>query len=192
LEVSREYLRLLRLVVFAGAMGDKSDVIGYEDVTIDDALAALKEAGLIEHDGFIAPTPLGVQAVDDWYARDRQGLSEADKRALIAQFRPLDLEIKRLASAWQDATARDDWDGRLASIEALTSLHAKAMTFVDHFAAAVPRFAEFQRRLEHAISLVLDGETDFFVGVRCDSYHTVWFHFHEDLLRLVQRDRDRE
>jgi pyruvate,orthophosphate dikinase len=192
LEVSLNHLRLLRLVVFAGAMVDKSNIVGYEAGEVDGALADLKDAGLIEYDGFIAPTPLGVETLESWYATDRQRLSNAEQSALIERFRPLDLEIKRVASAWQDAVARNNWDERLASIEALASLHADAIAFIEHFATSVPRFAEFEKRLERAITLVLDGETDFFVGVRCDSYHTIWFHFHEDLLRLVQRERDAE
>ena len=33
------------------------------------------------------------------------------------------------------------------------------------------------------------GEIDWVSGVRIDSYHTVWFELHEDLLRMLGRTR---
>jgi hypothetical protein len=191
-DVALRDLRLLRLIVFAGAMGDKSDIVGFEGDAIDAALAELKGVGLIEYEGFIAPTSSGIETLDNWYATDRSELSDATKAALIREFHPLDVELKRTASAWQEAVAQDDWDARLNSIEALSNLHSRAIEFIGRFAVPVPRFVEFQKRLETAMTLVLDGEVDHFVGVRCDSYHTIWFHFHEDLLRLLQRERDSE
>jgi pyruvate,orthophosphate dikinase len=173
-------------------MGNKSDIVGFENDAIDSTLAELKAAGLIEYDGFIVPTSSGFEALDQWYATDRGELSDATRAALIQEFHPLDVELKRSAGAWQEAVARDDWDARLNCIEALSILHSRANQFIDRFAISVPRFVEFQKRLETAMTLVLDGEVDHFVGVRCDSYHTIWFHFHEDLLRLLQRERDSE
>jgi hypothetical protein len=192
LDVALNNLRLLRLIVFAGAMGDKSDIVGFERDAIDATLAELKGSGLIEYDGLIAPTSAGIEALEHWYAKDRKELNRSDRTALIEEFNPLDVELKHRASTWQHAVARDDWDERLSSIEALSHLHDKACEFIDRFAISVPRFLEFQRRLDAAMTLVLDGEVDYFVGVRCDSYHTIWFHFHEDLLRLLQRKRESE
>ena len=190
MDVPHNSLRLLRLIVFAGAMGDKSDIVGFEPDSIDATLDALKVSGLIEYDDVIVATPAGIEALDQWYARDRDQLSTASRAALIEEFHPLDIELKRSASAWQDAVARDDWDARLSCIEGLSALHGRANQFIDRFADSVPRFGEFQTRLETAMTHVLDGDVDYFVGVRCDSFHTVWFHFHEDLLRLLQRERD--
>jgi hypothetical protein len=186
------HLRLLRLVIFAGAFRNKSDIIGYDGADIDAALGALTDAGLIECAGIIIPTPAGLEAMEQWYAADRRELNSADRNALLERFRPLDRELKRIASAWQEAAARDDWDRRLESIEALSALHENTLAYIDQAPASLSRFADFRRRLERAHAGVINGETDFFVGVRCDSYHTIWFQFHEDLLRLLQRERDAE
>ncbi len=183
-------LRLLRLVCFAGAFQDASHIIGFGDGDIDAALASLASAGLIDNDGIITPTPDGMAALTRWYASDQALIDEATQHALHEEFRPLDRELKRVASAWQEAGSRDDLNGRMAAVEALAKLHDDALTMIGEHIAAVPRFAEFRDRLGDALEKVLDGDTSFFVGVNVDSYHTIWSQFHEDLLRLLQLERD--
>ena len=36
------------------------------------------------------------------------------------------------------------------------------------------------------------GEHDWVSGARIDSYHTVWFELHEDLLRMLGREREEQ
>lgn len=184
-------MRVLRSIAFAGAVGDESEIFGF-DAELGDALETLAAGGLIETDGIIAPTPEGIAALEAWYARDRADLSEGERDRLIDAFRPLDLEVKRLASAWQDAEARDNWDARLSTIEALSALHDGALDYLRRNAAAFKRFAEYEARLTHAHDRVIDGETDHIASIRLDSYHTIWFILHEDLLRLLERERDPE
>jgi hypothetical protein len=189
--VSLDLLKLLRLIVFAGAMQDQTEIIGF-DGELEGPLQELKSAGLIEYDSIIAPTDAGAATLENWYAGDRQELSESDKDFILERFRPLDREIKHIAGLWQNAVSQDDWDKRLLTIEALSALNERAASFVDTNPASLSRFKEFKQRLDAAHAKVIDGETDYFVGVRCDSYHNVWFQFHEDLLRLLARERDAE
>ena len=78
----------------------------------------------------------------------------------------------------------------MAAVEALTNLHERTLRLTGNHIAAMPRFVEFRDRLGNALEKVLDGDTNFFVGVDVDSYHTIWSQFHEDLLRLLQLERD--
>ncbi|NQV20995.1 MAG: hypothetical protein HQ511_06225, partial [Rhodospirillales bacterium] len=41
-----------------------------------------------------------------------------------------------------------------------------------------------------ALEKAEDGETEFVSGAKVDSYHTVWFELHEDLLRILGRERE--
>lgn len=184
-------MQVLRSIAFAGAVGDQSEIIGFGD-DLGSTFAALAVEGLIENEGYIAPTEAGMKALDAWYAADRAGIDEAARDALIAAFRPLDLEIKRLATAWQDAEGRDDWDARLKVVEDLSALHDRTLAFLGANAATLKRFHEYAERLTRAHERVVDGDTDFIASVRIDSYHTVWFTMHEDLLRLLERERDPE
>lgn len=191
-EPTLDQMRVLRSIVFAGALTGISDIIGYQGAGLEADVARLTDAGLVENDGLLLPTEAGSAALERWYAKDRSGLGEQDRDAIVERFRPLDMEVKRLATRWQDADGRDDWDGRMSVIEALTTLHDNMKTFVSDHRARLPRFEEFAARLETAIGKILDGETDYVVSARLPSYHTVWFEFHEDLLRTLERQRDPE
>jgi hypothetical protein len=57
-------------------------------------------------------------------------------------------------------------------------------------ARRVPRLAHYGKRLTMALERAEAGEGDWVSGVRCDSYHTVWFELHEDLLRMLDRQRE--
>ncbi|HVW70743.1 MAG TPA: hypothetical protein VHB68_17315 [Steroidobacteraceae bacterium] len=190
-ELSPGALRLLRLVTFAGAVRDAQELVGFQG-DFASSIAVLQVGGLVETDPVIAPTDAGIETLESWYAADRRHLREEDKSRFLGRFQPLDREVKRLASLWQEAVSRDDWDKRLQAVEELSALHAKAVALIAEFAPVLPRFVEFSQRLALAHEKVLDGETEFFVAVRCDSYHTIWFQFHEDLLRLLQREREPE
>jgi hypothetical protein len=48
----------------------------------------------------------------------------------------------------------------------------------------------YRVRLAEAYDQVLAGQHEYVSGVRIDSYHTVWFELHEDLLRMLGRERE--
>lgn len=52
-----------------------------------------------------------------------------------------------------------------------------------------PRFGHYRHRFEQALEAVDRGETDFVSSPLADSVHTIWFEFHEDLLRTLGRRR---
>jgi len=62
------------------------------------------------------------------------------------------------------------------------ALHERADRPLQEFAALEPRFREYVRRLDVAYDRTLAGEHDFVSGAKVDSYHTVWFELHEDLV----------
>jgi DNA-binding MarR family transcriptional regulator len=54
------------------------------------------------------------------------------------------------------------------------------------------RFSGYGPRLGTAVSKVEKGDTDWFTKPLIDSYHTVWFELHEDLLATLAIERARE
>jgi hypothetical protein len=187
-----EEIRLLRQIIFSGALATSDDIIGFGEPEIDLHLERLRAAGWIEPPPLIVATATGEDRLEAWYDQLRGNLDPAQRDEIIDRFRPLDIEIKRLASAWQEAVQRDDWDGRVSVVEGLADLHERTDAFVAEHAARLPALPHFASRLGAALDRVLDGDADHVVGVRCDSYHTVWFQMHEDLLRTLQRQRDAE
>lgn len=59
-------------------------------------------------------------------------------------------------------------------------------------AEALPRFAMYATRLSNALDRVHAGDYDWFTKPVVDSYHTVWFELHEDLLSTLGIERSKE
>jgi hypothetical protein len=59
-------------------------------------------------------------------------------------------------------------------------------------AAALERFSDYGPRLRSARQKVEGGDTDWFTKPLIDSYHTVWFELHEDLLATLGIERSKE
>jgi hypothetical protein len=53
----------------------------------------------------------------------------------------------------------------------------------------VPRLEKYRARLREALEKVEAGSTKWVSDASIDSYHTVWFQLHEDLLRIVGHQR---
>jgi hypothetical protein len=51
------------------------------------------------------------------------------------------------------------------------------------------RLAAYQRRLARAAEAIAAGDNRFVSSPRVDSYHSVWFELHEELIRLAGRSR---
>ena len=59
-------------------------------------------------------------------------------------------------------------------------------------ARVLDRFARYGTRLGTALSRVEAGEIEWFTKPLIDSYHTVWFELHEDLLTTLGIERSKE
>jgi hypothetical protein len=93
---------------------------------------------------------------------------------------------ERVPNDHSDADYDDD------IIDKLGALHERAHRPLERFASLEPRLERYLRRLESAYDKVLAGDHDWVSGARVDSYHTVWFELHEDLLRMLGRERQEQ
>lgn len=76
--------------------------------------------------------------------------------------------------------------GRLAEADAnMQPICADLAMLLDRFAHYGPNFAD-------ALAKVQSGDTDWFTKPLIESYHTVWFELHEDLLASLGIDRAKE
>ena len=153
-----------------------------EDPTVDN----LVEAGyLIRRGGIVAVTPTGREAHAQWALLDLESDEYAACRRAYDQFLRLDKQVKDLTTQWQlstnataDSYSPEDWE----LIDRLVVVDEKAGPVVSQLGRAVPRFCEYRPRLRKALEQLQGGDGQWFCGARCDSYHTVWWHLHEDLL----------
>ena len=78
-----------------------------------------------------------------------------------------------------------------ASSTASARQHERAEKVLDRFAALEPRLGEYTPPARRApTTRCSPARHDWVSGARIDSYHTVWFELHEDLLRMLGRERE--
>ncbi len=115
---------------------------------------------------------------------------DADALAVAyAEFCDHNAELKDVITAWQmtdTATPNDhqdaDYDARV--LARLDELHHRAAPLLKRIGGLAPRLARYLDRLELALGKVNDGDHTWVARPIMDSYHTVWFELHEDLIAL--------
>jgi pyruvate,orthophosphate dikinase len=160
---------------------------------VSDGLA--KEAGEM-----IQLTERGRSLGASLMARDRQAWGEQNAQRALEGFLPLDQRVKEAISAWQmrevdgEPVMNDhtDADYDRAVLAAFASVHEDVVAWLEPQTRGLARLRAYQDRLERAATQVSEGDHAHIASPRLDSYHTVWFDLHEDLLLLFGRTREEE
>ncbi len=74
----------------------------------------------------------------------------------------------------------------------LVELNEEVRPVLGDLAGLLGRFAGYRPRLDGALERVRAGAPDWFSSPRVDSYHSVWFELHEDLLATLGMQRSDE
>lgn len=116
--------------------------------------------------------------------------------AAYDDFVALNPELLAVCSDWQlrDGVRNDHTDAGhdRAVLDRLAVLHERAQPVVTALGEALARFAPYGPRLDRAAAKVAAGDTDWVDAPLEDSYHTVWFELHEDLLATLGHERGAE
>jgi hypothetical protein len=117
--------------------------------------------------------------------------------ALVERFETVNAQFLTTISAWQqiDVGGRKvtndhsdaEYDGKI--IGRIDKLVGRLDPLIDALAAHDGRFAGYAKRFAAAMAEVDGGRAEYVSSPTLDSVHTVWFEFHEDLLRALGRDR---
>jgi pyruvate, orthophosphate dikinase len=156
-----------------------------------------------ERDGLVENTKLGYritdlgrQRVDALYARERDQAG-AVIEDVYETFLPINDEVKQIVTDWQ----MREVDGQLVLNDhqdpahddsVITRLHdtdAKVSAALASLCATLPRFECYSRRLARALAQIREGDRTMVAAPIKDSYHTVWFELHEELIVLSGRVR---
>jgi pyruvate,orthophosphate dikinase len=161
------------------------------------AIAELEAAGLVESTklGYRA-TDLGRKRADELYAYEREQAG-AVIDDVYESFVPINDDIKQIVTDWQmrqvggELTVNDHSDSRHDErvIARLRRTDAKVSTTLAPLSDALDRFDLYPRRLRRALTLVGEGDHSMLAAPLKDSYHTVWFELHEELIILSGRSR---
>lgn len=121
----------------------------------------------------------------------RPAIEEAYRR-----FAGVNNELLTVCTDWQlrDGALNDHQDPGYdrAVIERLAAVDQVIQPVGGSLTDALGRFSSYGPRLRLALERVQAGDGDWFAKPLIDSYHTVWFELHEDLLATLGIERSQE
>ena len=77
-------------------------------------------------------------------------------------------------------------------IEQLCELHNRVEPILSDLEGLLGRYCGYRARLDASLDKLRAGDTEWFTKPLIDSYHTVWFQLHEDLLNSLGIERSQE
>jgi len=148
-------------------------------------------------DGFTL-APLARVALEARYASAFDHLRADDAfAAAYERFEAINIGLKQTITDWQTVDVRGErmvndhadeaYDSRI--IDRLGDVHERVEPVLAALAAKLPRLSVYGRKLTQALEKAEDGGIEWVSDVRRESYHTVWFELHEDLLRIMGKVR---
>ncbi len=166
--------------------------------------ATAEELGTLADGGMLATTPAGTrltsggrQELARLLAAEQRTLDATELDRIYEQFCPVNDRFKELIQAWQmtgEHTPNDHSDTGYdtAIIARLAGLHATAEPILAAAAAQLPRLDRYAQRLTDALGYVQAGHPSYICSPLLDSYHTIWFELHEELITAAGRTREQE
>jgi hypothetical protein len=149
---------------------------------------ALIDAGLLLDGPTVRLTAAGRSRLEELLRGERATVDAAAAQRVYADFGVVNAEVKVVIARWQQSrgTADEDTAGVLARID---DLHRAALAVIAAAGSLVPRLATYAARLDNALRLAKGGDPSWLTRPMVDSYHTVWFELHEELIGLAGRTR---
>jgi pyruvate,orthophosphate dikinase len=174
------------------------------------AVALVVQADAVRHvidalpAGHVNATPRGLQVTPQgrsWLQTqldaERTGVDGDAADRLYRQFMVHDDRFKRLITDWQMRTI----DGRqvlndhadsaydTSVRERLCGFHGETQPLIDEICATAGRLRPYLQRFARAATAAAAGDGSMIASPLKDSYHTVWFELHEELMHLSGRSR---
>jgi len=145
-------------------------------------------------------TTEGRAAADAVIRAERVTLDQHEIDARYERFSELNDRFKAAIMAWQlrdvdGATVPNDHTDSAYDADVLQRIAAIDRDLHDVVAwvgAHVARTFAYRQRFALALEKAMRGERRFVAAPLIDSYHTVWFELHEELIRLSGRTRAEE
>ena len=190
----------LRLKGFAEA-GPLAGLTGLDEATVQSTLDALVSGGIAtKREGRLSGYALNADGRERHAREVKAELEAAGERDTIdsayRRFLGVNGDLLAVCTDWQlkngQMNAHDDAEYDAKVVARLRAVDDAVQPICADLAGALARFAPYGPRLGEAVSRVESGERDWFAKPMIDSYHTVWFELHEDLLVTLGIERSKE
>lgn len=175
-------------------------IAGLPLATVEAVLARAVNGGRVAvADGRYLLTPAGHLILAAEYSRFNDGLrANGAFVAACERFEIINRDLKQIITDWQTREmagkriANDHADAAYDErvIDRLGTLHERFEPVLAELVRHAPRLTVYQSKLGEALEKAEDGAIEWVSDARQDSYHTVWFELHEDLLRTLGRVRE--
>jgi hypothetical protein len=191
-------LRLLQAVRLKGRVRPAALAVTLE---ADEACAILAvkqltEAGLLTDGKTVRLSSDGRTRLTELLADERRNVADDAIVRSYEEFRSVNREFKVLVSDWQlrNGAPNDhvDADHDAAVLSRLSGVHRAVLPILAAVTAQLPRLAAYTAKLSAALDRIQAGDTTWFTRPLVDSYHTVWFELHEELIGAAGLTREVE
>jgi pyruvate,orthophosphate dikinase len=150
-----------------------------------------------ESGGGFSVTDKGRSHLQEHLSQERTHADPAAVVAFYEDFCVFNADLKQIMTAWQirpDGTLNDhsesDYDRGV--LQRLADLHLRVGPLLRRLSQLSPRLTAYESRLGRAAGRVAAGDRRYLARIIADSYHTVWFELHEELLSLAGLKREVE
>lgn len=184
--------RLANAATVGGLTGQSAEALDAE------FKAAVATGRALESKGGYTLTPLARVALQASYDKFFGELrSREDFAHAYEGFERINNDLKQIITDWQTIDIRGerrsndhsdpDYDEKI--LDRLASLHERAEPILGGLARGLPRLKIYADKLEEALDKAEGGANEWVSDIHRESYHTVWFELHEELLRIMGRER---
>jgi hypothetical protein len=156
----------------------------------------LVDAGLLVGGPTLRLGPGGRVRLEELLTEERRGVDNGVLLAAYGEFRSINREFKELVTDWQlkdgQPNTHDDADYDAAVLARLDEVHRRVTPIIAGAAAELPRLSRYAAKLQTALDHVHAGQAMWLSRPLIDSYHTVWFELHEELIIATGQTRGNE
>jgi hypothetical protein len=161
-----------------------------------DLVDGLVGAGLLVDGPTLRLSPEGRVRLDELLASERSSVDSSVIACAYSEFRSVNAEFKALVTDWQlkngQPNTHEDPVYDAAVLARLDEVHQRVTPIVAAASAELPRLGRYAEKLQSALDRVHAGETMWLSRPLIDSYHTVWFELHEEMILAAGLTREAE
>jgi DNA-binding MarR family transcriptional regulator len=192
-------LTVLQAVRLKGRVSpaDIAATLNQDPADIASTLAELVESGLVvEGKSTLRITADGRERLAALLAEERSDVRQDVLAADYAEFLAVNRDFKALVTDWQlkdgQPNAHDDAEYDGAVLARLDDVHERVTPVIEAVARQLPRLVSYADKLAVAQARVKEGDMAWLTRPIIDSYHTVWFELHEELIAASGLSRQEE
>lgn len=191
-------LKVLQAVRLKGRVStaDLAATLDEDSRVVAGCVEELTDAGLLVAAKTIRIDPAGRDRLNDLLRAERAAADPAALAAVYSDFRPVNATFKTVLTDWQikdgQPNPHDDTAYDAAIVERLHGVHSAVVPIIETLGGLLPRLLAYKAKLTTALGRVDAGDTAWLARPIIDSYHTVWFELHEELILAAGASRHDE